>query len=294
MNFAEQPPSTAWAGLKYRGQTVAEVWFKPEGEPFALRFRVPGESFRLPVVGPQLTAERLLRAVGVSAAEVESWQCEGAGASDAGLGDPLPPPALERLELSVRVKPPAPVDASEPGGATSAREANWDYFEGRWNAILGVEASIDALRMNLDGLRGEMEAAARRPLNLEEKVNALSSDVVLWNKAKSRLRYALPKLREFVHRSTWANGIPERKAVEELFARHVQPRIPFPEPEQVVAQFDALLKNRQVLSAQGVSVCQECQSVLAEVNGTLRNLQRNAAANAAKKRGSMGARGKTR
>ena len=101
------------------------------------------------------------------------------------------------------------------------------------------------------------------------------------------------KVREFIHRSTWATGAPERKELEELLKTHVRPRVPFPRVDQVVDQLENLLKDRQVLSAQGVSVYQECKSVAAEVQGTLRTLQGNAAANATKKRGASIARGKS-
>src|SRR5262245_60670558 len=73
VNFSERPPSKQWAALKYRGDTFAEVWFKPEGEPFALTFRIPGESFQLPDMGQLLTTENLLKAVGIAAEDVESW-----------------------------------------------------------------------------------------------------------------------------------------------------------------------------------------------------------------------------
>jgi len=63
--------------------------------------------------------------------------------------------------------------------------------------------------------------------------------------------------------------------------------------DQVVGQLESLLKDRQVLSAHCVSVYQECKSISAELQGTLRTLQSNAAANATKKRGATGARGKS-
>ena len=74
MNFAEQPPSTEWAALKYRGEELAEVWLKPEGEPFGLTFRIPQKSFQLPGVGRRLTTESLLKAVGIAAEDVASWR----------------------------------------------------------------------------------------------------------------------------------------------------------------------------------------------------------------------------
>jgi hypothetical protein len=337
VNFSEQPPSTQWAALKYRGETIAEVWFKPEGEPFALWFRIPQSSFQIPGFGQQLTAERLLRAVGLLSEEVEFWRHEGAPDSDTDLGQPLAPPPQDVAHLDIYVSlnsppsavvpvqsdeaeaPPAvasaesdepeiptpvasePGDepetpaavASEPGDKLETPEAKWQYLEGRWNAILGVEASVESLRTSMESLRAEMEAAARHSLNFDEKLHALSADMVLWDRAKSRIRYALPKMREFVHRATWATAIPERKKVEEDFESHVRPRVPFPQVDEVIAEFDALLKNRQVLSGQGVSVYHESKHILAEVEGALKTLRRNSAANGARKRSASGKRRKS-
>jgi hypothetical protein len=126
----------------------------------------------------------------------------------------------------------------------------------------------------------------------DEKVHALNADVHQWNKAKSRVLYALPKVREFIHRSTWATGTPERKKLEELFKNHIRPRIPFPQMDKVAEQLENLLKDWQVLSAHGASVYQECKSISLDVQGALRTLQSNAAANATKKRGAARAKGK--
>jgi len=49
----------------------------------------------------------------------------------------------------------------------------------------------------MEGVRTEMEASLKRMLTAEEKLNALAADVVQWNKAKSRVHYALPKAKEF-------------------------------------------------------------------------------------------------
>ena len=51
MKFSEQPPSKQWAALKYRGEKFAEVWFKPEGQPLVLAFRIPRGSFQIPGIG---------------------------------------------------------------------------------------------------------------------------------------------------------------------------------------------------------------------------------------------------
>jgi hypothetical protein len=293
VNFSERPPSRQWAALKYRGQQLAEVWFKPEGDPFALAFRIPQASFHIPGLGQRLTAENLLKAVGVATEEVESWRHEGASSpgsnSELGYLLPPPPPDVTHLNLYVSLKPPAQAVAPhEP----EIPEAKWQELQARWNAILGLEASIDTLRISMEALRAETEASWRRALTTEEKVHSLNADVAQWNKAKARVPHALPKVRDFIHRSTWAAGTPERKKLEELFKNHVRPRVPFPRIARVEKELESLLKDRQVLSAHGVSVYQECKHISADVQGALRTLQSNAAANATRKRGATAARGK--
>src|SRR5580700_1350897 len=97
MNFSEQLPSKQWAALTFRGERIAEVWFKPEGEPLALVIRIPRSSFQIPGIGQRLTTENLLKAVAIAPDEVESWRHGGASHSaldgpDPELTNPLPQP----------------------------------------------------------------------------------------------------------------------------------------------------------------------------------------------------------
>jgi hypothetical protein len=299
VNFSEQPPSKQWAALKYRGEKFAEVWFKPEGEPFALTFRIPQESFQIPGLGQQLTAGNLLKAVALTAEEVESWRHtdvspSGSDGSNPEPGNPHPPPPpdVPHLDIYVRLKPPPQAVACHESGAPEVPPAKWQDLEARWKAILGLEAALDTLRISMDGLRAEMEALAKKTLTTEEKLHALRADVAQWTKAKSRLHHALPKVREFIHRSTWAMGAPERKKLEELYKNHIRPQIPFPQLDKVLDQLENLQKDRQVLSAHGATVYNECKGISANVQGALRTLQSNAAANAHKKKFAPGAKGK--
>jgi chromosome segregation ATPase len=168
----------------------------------------------------------------------------------------------------------------------------WQMLEVRWRTILGVEASIETLRLSMESLRSEMENAFKKQLNVEEKVHALQADVAQWNKAKSRIHYALPKVREFIHRATWAPGIPERKRMEIIVKDHIEPQIPFPELDQVSDQLDFLQKDRQVLSTTGHSLYQECRGIIAEIQRTLSALQRNAVARARSQRDAKWEKGK--
>jgi hypothetical protein len=299
VNFSDQPPSKQWAALKYKGEKIAEVWFKPEGEPFTVTFRIPQKSFQISGMGQLLTTENLLGAVAIAAEEVESWRHgdvshSGMNGSNPELRHPLPPPSQDvtHLTIYVSLKPPPQVVAPHESCEPEIPSAKWQDLEARWNAILGLEATIDTLRIRMEGIRSEMEAASRKTLTADEKVHALNADVAQWNKAKNRVHYALPKVKEFIHRATWAKGTPERKKLEELFKNHIQSQVPFPQMDKVPEQLESLLKDRQVLSAHGVTVCQECQSISADIQGAFRTLQSNAAANALKKRGASGAKGK--
>jgi uncharacterized protein YoxC len=287
VNFSELPPSKQWAALKYRGETIAEVWFKPEAEPFGLTFRIPQRSFQVTGVRQGLTTENLLKAVAIATEEVESWQHEGASRSGtsgpaAELRQALPPPSQDETHLiiHVRLRPPRQRAAPSESPEGEVLEAKWQELVARWKAIEGLEASIDTLRQRMESLRSEMENASKKTLTTDEKVHALNADVAQWNKAKTRVIYALPKMREFIHRATWALGTPERKELGELFKNYIQHHVPFGEPEKVLQQLEHLQKDRQVLSAQGVAVHQECNNISADIQGALRTLQSNAAARA--------------
>jgi hypothetical protein len=168
----------------------------------------------------------------------------------------------------------------------------WQALEACWRAILGLEASIETSRVGMDGLMAELEAAFRKQLSVEDKLHALQSDVALWTKAKSRVHFALPKVREFIHRATWALGVPERKRLEEVHRLHIEPRIPLPDADQLREQLEHLQKDRQVLFAQGTSVYQECRGILGEIQRALATLQRNAADRAREKRSAKRQKGK--
>jgi hypothetical protein len=185
-----------------------------------------------------------------------------------------------------------PLTAGTELGEQDVSPEAWQAFEAVWKAILVLEAGIETLRQGLDGLRMEMEAAFKKSLTADEKVHALQADVAQWNKAKSRIHYALPKVREFIHRATWALGVPERKRLAELVRAHVEPRVPFPGMDRERERLDHLQKDRQVLAAQGATVTQECRAVAAEVQRALSTLQRNAADNASRKRSARREKGK--
>jgi len=149
------------------------------------------------------------------------------------------------------------------------------------------------LRQSMEAVRAELEASLRKTLTMDEKVHALSADVAQWTKAKSRAHFTLPKASEFIHRATWAAGTPERKRLGELFKNPVGTQATLPPAGEVLQELENLRKDRQVLSAHGQTVYQECKTVSADVQGALRRLQSNAAVRASKKKGGTGAKGKS-
>jgi hypothetical protein len=295
VSSSEQAPPNEWAAVEHMWEDVAEAWFKPAGGRSAYMFRIPRDRFQTADPGRPLTVERLLEAAAISGDEVESWrigdeaEADVAGANPQ-LKDPLPPPPPDATHLTVyvRLKPPA----RDEGGAEGVSPEQWQDLEALWKNILGLEVSIETLRLNMEGLRAEMEAAFKKSMGVEEKVHALQSDVHQWNKAKTRIHYALPKLREFVHRATWALAVPERKRLEEVVETHIEPRVPLPGLDQVWEQMGHLQKDRQVLFAQGNSVYQEGRGILAEIQRAFSTLQRNAADRARQKRSAGREKGK--
>lgn len=292
MSFSEQPPSKQWAALRYRGDPLAEVWFKPDGDPFALILRIPKTSFEIPGIAERLTMENLLRGVGVPQEEVESWQRgdQSPGGSeesgpDFGQAFAAPPEDESHLTIHVRLKPPFPIDTPKEGTDSKFNLTIWQDLETRWKNIQGLEVAMDGLRVRMEGLRAELEGALKKSLTTEEKSNALNLDVAQWNKVKNRVHYALPKVKEFIHRATWAVGTPERKRLEELFKNNTGPPEDASEMDKLPDLLHNLMKDRQVLTGNGMTVYQECKSIAAEIQGALRILQSNAAVNAQKKRG---------
>jgi hypothetical protein len=175
----------------------------------------------------------------------------------------------------------------EPSAATDGPAVpleKWQALDGLWKAILVLEAQIESARLGMNTLRGEMEAAFKQSLAVEEKLHASQADVAQWNRAKSRLHFALPKVREFIHRATWALAAVERKKLEEIVHTHVEPRVPLPDMDHVREEMEHLQKARQVLLAQGNSVQTECRALTGETQRALSNLRRTAADNARKKK----------
>ena len=149
---------------------------------------------------------------------------------------------------------------------------------------MGLEATVDTLRISVEGLKAEMESSLKKTLTAEEKIHALRADLAQWNKEKSRVHHALPKLKEFIHRATWAIGAPERKRLEEVYKNHIQPQVPFARMPDILRQLEDLQKQRQVLSTQGMTVYKSCRSIATESSNVLRTLQSNAAAKAHRKK----------
>ncbi|HKB40540.1 MAG TPA: hypothetical protein VKD72_29210 [Gemmataceae bacterium] len=262
-------------------------------------FLVPQNRLDVTDVSQRATVEALLDAATISKAEVESWRLgdaahSGADEANPELSHPLPPPPPDETHLTVYVhlKPPAQAPAGIEGPAQEISLEQWQSLEALWKTILGLEASIDASRVSMEGLQAEMEAAFKKPLTAEEKVHALQSDVSQWNKAKTRIHYELPKVREFIHRATWALTVSERKLLEEIVKNHIEPRNPFPGVDQVRERLEHLQKDRQVLYAQGTAVFQKCRATLAELQRALSALQRNAADRARQKRSAAREKGK--
>jgi hypothetical protein len=292
VSFAEQLPSTDWVTLKHGGEDVAEAWSMTEGEGVTVVFLVPRNRLEDADASRRMTVEMLLEAATISHDQVESWRLGDDSIPELTHPLPAPPPDDDHLTVYARLKPAARAAAGDEDDRQDLPPEKWQALDLLWKTILGLEAGIESVRMSMEGLRAEMEAEFRKSLGVEEKVHALQADVAQWNKAKSRVHYALPKARELVHRATWSLGVPERKRLGELYKGHIEPRVPFPRVNWEREQLEHLQKDRQVLLAQGNAVYQECRAVVSEVQRALGTLQRNAADRARQKRSAGREKGK--
>ncbi|HMO36317.1 MAG TPA: hypothetical protein PKA06_09760 [Gemmatales bacterium] len=293
MKFAELPPSRQWSTLKYQGEIIAEVWFKPEGESELLTIRVPHSAVSSPVIQPLLTIANLLKSMGLSPEEVETIYGEDESKTKLSsyaitLKEPLAPfpESIDTLYLQVLFKATEATLNPSSITTTEVNQSLGQTISMLWNSILGIESTVDSLRQRMESLRGEMESVTKASLTSDEKLHAPNLDVAEWNKAKSRCRYVLPKVKEFIHRATWAMGTPERKKLTDLFKLESEAQTLEQPPPNLLEDLQNLLKDRQILSAQGVSAYQEGRASCDEVKKSLQTLKRNAHANAVKKRAS--------
>src|SRR5262249_6663390 len=157
---------------------------------------------------------------------------------DPELSQPLPPPPpdVTHLIMTINLRPPPPAGAPDESGGPEAPLEKWQDLEARWKAIEALEATIDTLRLRMGSLRADMEGSSKQTLTADEKVHAFNADVAQWNKAKSRVIYALPKVKEFIHRATWAIGTPERKELGEFFKDDIRQHVPVSETDKVLQQ----------------------------------------------------------
>ena len=284
-----------WAGLELNGKPIAEVSFQSDGDRSIFAFRIPREQFFDRDITEQLTIADVLNAAAISIDEVESWEFldESHSSMDGTIPElqrilPPPAPGATYLIVQVRLQSPARVENCDQ----EMPPEKWQALDAIWRGILGLEAAIDALRLGMDGLRIEMENSLKKQLHVDEKVHALQSDVLQWNKAKTRVHYSIPKVREFIHRATWAAAQPERKRLEEIVDKYIVPRIPLRDMNRVRERLEHLQKDRQLLFIQGNAVNQECRALCGELQRALSTLQRNAVDRARQKRSAGRDKGK--
>jgi len=88
----------------------------------------------------------------------------------------------------------------------------WQDRELHWKIILGLEAAVDTMRIEMEALQIENGSLADEDIDDRRKDHALRADIARWNKAKHRVLFQLPKLKEFIHRAVWALSSPRKEA----------------------------------------------------------------------------------
>ena len=159
------------------------------------------------------------------------------------------------------------VEFNAEGGLRWA--ATWDQLEARWNAVLGLETTIDTFRTRLNGISGEMEVSLRRVLTTEEKPQASAADLSQWTTAKSRVNLILPKARHFIQRAAWTKGTSERQRLDAFFKNADGLSTPVREMDQVLEELELLLENLKLSDSAGLVGIQRMQIGLGRCSGSL-------------------------
>jgi hypothetical protein len=267
-----------WSPLDHLLDEIADAWYRPEGERSLFRFRVARER-----LAESVTIERLLAAASIPVEEFESCRIGDDFHNDLSMSlNPIDGEAFCEIEVATKPRSDDEIVVESESGEITADV--WHALETAWKSIATLESTIDGLRLSMGGLASEMDSAFKRPLSTEDKLHALQADMAQWSKAKSRITYSLPKVREFVHRATWAAAAEDRRQLAAIAKQHIEPRVPFANPNETRRKLELLLKDRQVLLAQGNAVNQECRSILSEVQRAASTLQRNASERAKNKR----------
>ena len=310
MLLSQRPPSGNWepVPLDQTGKYCAWVWFRPAVVPYGLMFVSPPTIFGDPSVVSRLSVRQLVAATGLDQERILGWSLGGRSYDAAGGNSPLldqllPPTPGGNLELSVWMEPlqvPNPYGAAplgpgvsippgqqaaiSPGATASESDSRLlDAIDSTWNNILQMESRIGTIRKELSSNISRLNSL-NRDLNSDERRTCDSKDIQAWADARRWLRDSLSTLSRSVKEIDvgTTSGAGQRHKFEELYRKHVTPRIPFAGLMQAVNEFEAHHKRVQTVlaSAQaniaraGRDAEQRASAVLARISAKMRSSRR--------------------
>jgi hypothetical protein len=278
-NFVARPPSQAWEALNWANdpQQPVWVWFKPPAVPQGLALRVPEETWRTSPHLQYLTLRRLLQAAGIDPGTVAMWHFggmayPGMNGTSPLLDQPIPAPApgvvaefMVVINVPMLMPPPMnfmppmnsmamPMAAAPMHSAVATPTGNqaelFERLEIEWAAVLDIERDLDRLRKMLVDLSSRLKIL-NRDLNSDERLYSSREDKQDWQDARRFLRDGETRLRASI--KEFDIGDPSsagyRRALEQIYAQFVAPRVPYKGLEFALGQFEA--HRKMVMTLQG-------------------------------------------
>ena len=311
MLLAQRTPSVNWepVPLDPAGQHILWVWFRPAAVPYGLMLVAPPSLFAVPQIATRLSVRQLVAATGLNEEPIACWALNGMSFDAVGGSSPLldqllpPPHPGSNLSLSVWIAPlhhtqvaVSPVISSgfpvstsgqvafaTSGGCSDDDGRLLDAIDSSWSGILQLEARIGLIRKELGSNISRLNSL-NRDLNSDERRTCDSKDIQAWVEARRWLRDSLSLLSRSVKEIDvgTTSGAGKRHKFEEIYRKHVVPRISFPGLAQAVNEFESHCKTVQnvLASAQaniaraGRDAEQRANSVLMRISAKMRSIRR--------------------
>ena len=282
MDFSKRAPSTKWTTLTYEGAVVAQVWFKPEGNPVGLQFLMPTRAFQLPDLENHLTMANLLKTVQIELKEIQSWTCSGI--VHEGMNG-TNPDFNKRIGPSSNSSDPVPIDVLlNSGHASEITPEQWNDLASRWDKIALLESEISRIRTEAERLCAKLDSLWNTTLTLEDKY-ASRLDIAKWEEAKKRIPHLRPELIGFL--KSWNSIAAASIETKSRFVELIKTRnssFSQMEMSNALNELESIRKNRQVWISRGNDLCNLAQGVMSRAQVVLGQLKSSAKANFARKK----------
>jgi hypothetical protein len=169
------------------------------------------------------------------------------------------------------VAPAEAQSAYTPISGSDADSRLLDAIDSCWSSILQLETRVSSIRKELSSSLARLNSL-NRDLSSDERRTCDSKDLQDWNDARRWLRDSISVLSRSVKEIDvgTTSGAGKRNRFEEIYQKHVVPRIPFADLMQAVNEFESYRKIIQsVLASAQASISKASRDAEQRANSVL-------------------------